>query len=456
MSKRLFALTLCLIMVLGMLPVAAFAAESSEAPLYMATENGAVYAGTINTAESEIETAATKTKLGKPTGLKWNKCVLWNPDGQSLGTKYGSVVFTLVKPFSGDPQTYRIILYRNGKQVLETYWGTNTSNKYLEVDLSAEYNFTSGTYYFTVQAIAQDTENYSNSAVAKSATWTYTKPSSKMAKPTGLKWDWPLSTWNADPSKRYMVEWLYSASEDGEPHWFHRQWGCMNGTNQPPEFVKLDPGYYYFRVRTLSDDITKKTHSNWTEMVGPYYYDGVDSLKAPTLKSSNVASSGKIKLTWNKVANAAKYQVYRATSKTGTYKRIATTIKLTYTDTGAKAGTKYYYKVRAVSPSGNTKSKYSNIINRTCDLPRPEITVKLNSANNPRISWAKIDGASKYQVYRATSKSGTYKLLGTTSNAYFVNKNAVAGKTYYYKVRAVHSNTAANSAYSVVKNITDK
>ena len=459
-GKRLFALVLCLVTVLGMFPVTAFAEERSEVPLYMATEDGAVYAGMINTAQSEVETAAAKTKLGKPTGLKWNKAADWRNGEESLFTQYGSVAFTQVKPYNSDYRSYRICLYRNGKQVHETYWGTNVFEKYMYVDLAAEYEFTSGTYYFTVQAIAQyGDENYANSAVAKSGTWKYTKPSSKMAKPTGLKWKWPVSTWNAEPGTKYMSEWYYSATKDGEPYWLHRSWGCLDGTDQPPKFEpgdKLEPGYYYFRVRTLSDNITKKYHSNWTELVGPYYYDGVDSLKAPTLKSSNVAASGKIKLTWNAVEGAAKYQVWRSTKEGSGYKRIATTSKLSYTDTGAKAGTKYFYKIRAVSPSGNVKSKYSKIIGRVCDLPRPEITVKLNDANNPRISWAKVEGAVKYEVYRATSMNGTYSKIATTKNLYQVNKNAVAGKTYFYKVKAVHSNTNANSAFSTVVSIKDK
>ena len=68
-------------------------------------------------------------------------------------------------------------------------------------------------------------------------------------------------------------------------------------------------------------------------------------------------SSGDPKLTWSAVTNASKYEVYRATSKTGTYTKVATTTAKNYTDKTAKAGTTYYYKVKAVSkvrPSANS------------------------------------------------------------------------------------------------------
>ena len=89
---------------------------------------------------------------------------------------------------------------------------------------------------------------------------------------------------------------------------------------------------------------------------------------------------------------------------------------------------------------------------RTCDLAQPEITVKLSSGN-VKVSWEKVDGAQEYKVYRATSKDGTYKLLKTTTGTSFTNTSVTSGKTYYYKVVAVHSTSAANSAYSSLDSV---
>ena len=50
---------------------------------------------------------------------------------------------------------------------------------------------------------------------------------------------------------------------------------------------------------------------------------------------------------WGKVSKADGYQVYRATSKNGKYKRIATTKSVSYTDKKLKGGKKYFYRIRA-------------------------------------------------------------------------------------------------------------
>ena len=177
---------------------------------------------------------------------------------------------------------------------------------------------------------------------------------------------------------------------------------------------------------------------------------------APVVKATNIASTGKVKLTWNKVLGAEKYVVYRATSKSGTYKKMFTTTGTSYTNTSAKAGTTYYYKVKAIC-AGNTdgNSAYSNIVTRCCDFARP--TVKITtSKGDPKLSWAKVDGATKYIVYRATSKTGTYSELTTTTKVSYTDKKAKAGKTYYYKVKATNGKDAANSAYSSVVSIKAK
>ncbi|MBQ5783200.1 MAG: hypothetical protein IIV99_07445, partial [Oscillospiraceae bacterium] len=56
---------------------------------------------------------------------------------------------------------------------------------------------------------------------------------------------------------------------------------------------------------------------------------------------------------WDAVNGAAKYQIYRSESgESGTYSYLASTTKLTATNTKAEAGTTYYYKVRAVTADG--------------------------------------------------------------------------------------------------------
>ncbi|MBR5252101.1 MAG: hypothetical protein IKV52_04700, partial [Oscillospiraceae bacterium] len=175
---------------------------------------------------------------------------------------------------------------------------------------------------------------------------------------------------------------------------------------------------------------------------------------APVLTSSNLATSGKISLEWNDVSGAEKYQIYRSNSKDGTFKLLKTTTSTSFSNTSVNAGETWYYYVVAVDASGN-KSNRSNISSRTCDLPKPTITLSgIASSGKIKISWNAVEGAKEYGVYRATSQNGTYKLLKTTTDTQLTNTSTAAGTTYYYKVMAIHANSAANSAYSAVKSRT--
>ena len=80
------------------------------------------------------------------------------------------------------------------------------------------------------------------------------------------------------------------------------------------------------------------------------------------LTSAEKHSKKQVKLSWNKIRSANYYRVYRATSKNGTYKRIGSTTKLTYTDSTVKSGKTYYYKIRAGKSYDGTKyhGKYSD------------------------------------------------------------------------------------------------
>lgn len=177
---------------------------------------------------------------------------------------------------------------------------------------------------------------------------------------------------------------------------------------------------------------------------------------APIVTASNVASSGKVKLTWNAVPGAVSYKVYRATSKNGSYRLMKTTTSTSYINTSGVAGTTYYYKVKAVAPAGKI-SKTSVVKIRTCDLAKPTNVKKTTTSKGyPKVTWNAVDGAESYKVYRATNKDGTYKLMKTTTSLSYINTSAVKGKTYYYKVKAVCSNSAANSAYSSIVSIKAK
>ena len=128
-----------------------------------------------------------------------------------------------------------------------------------------------------------------------------------------------------------------------------------------------------------------------------------------------------------------------------------TTDGTSYTNTSARAGYTYFYKVRAVAADGN-KSEFSSIVSRTCDCAAPVVKAGNNaSTGKVTLKWGAVSGAKEYVVYRANYSNGTYTKMFTTKNTTYTNTSSKAGYTYYYKVKAIASRTAdADSAFSTV------
>lgn len=175
----------------------------------------------------------------------------------------------------------------------------------------------------------------------------------------------------------------------------------------------------------------------------------------PTLKAG-IRTATTVTLTAGNVSKATGYQIYRAASANGTYKYIGNTTNGTYKDSGLTSTAGYYYKAKAYKKiSGeNYYSKTSSAIGVTRTLSKPAaITASSKTAKTVAVTWSGINGAQKYNVYRATSQSGSYKYVATTTGTSYTDKSLTAGKTYYYKVRGIKSSKNVKY-YSVYSDIT--
>ena len=181
--------------------------------------------------------------------------------------------------------------------------------------------------------------------------------------------------------------------------------------------------------------------------------------------SAKLNSYNSIKLTWNKVSGINGYEIYRSTSKTGKYsliKTITSASTTSYTNTKLTTGKTYYYKIRSykVSNNKNLYGNFSSIVSAKPQLSTPSITLSSGS-KKAYIKWKKIAGASGYEIYRATSKNGTYskiKTITSSSTTSYTNSKLIRKKTYYYKIRAYKnvSGKKVYSSYSSVKYIKTK
>lgn len=172
----------------------------------------------------------------------------------------------------------------------------------------------------------------------------------------------------------------------------------------------------------------------------------------PNISITSYTKSAKI--SWAKVTNAKGYRIYRAKSAKGPYyliKTIKGNSTFSYTDKNLAKYKNYYYKVRTYYPY-NSKTYYSNYTPYVTKQPLAKVTVKsitYNSSKYNKLKWKKVEYATKYQVWRATSKNGTYKVRATVKSTTYKDKSITPGVTYYYKIRACRGNLRGQ--YSTIK-----
>lgn len=170
-------------------------------------------------------------------------------------------------------------------------------------------------------------------------------------------------------------------------------------------------------------------------------------------KPSNLAvtnsSSTSVKLTWSGVEGAESYKIYRA-KKGGSYKLIKTTDGTSFKDTGLKTGTKYYYKVTAVS--ADYESGYSNKVSKYAAAAAVKnLTTSSSAYNKITVSWKKASGATKYVVYRSTKENSGYKKIKTVTGKSYTD-TVKTGVTYYYKIVS-YSDKAKGGESSIVSGV---
>ena len=202
---------------------------------------------------------------------------------------------------------------------------------------------------------------------------------------------------------------------------------------------------YYYRVKAVNSVGT----SGYSNIVS-----GKAKTAAPAAPSVTIgnSSTGKPQLTWKAVSGAVKYEVYRSTRQNSGYSLLGTTTSTSYVNTGASTGTTYYYRVKAVNRNGMA-SGYSNIVSgkaKTAAPAAPSVTAGNSSTGKPRLTWKAVSGATSYRIYRSESRGTGYSLLGTTSSTSYVNTGAAAGKTYYYRVKAVNRDGMASGYSNIV------
>ena len=310
-------------------------------------------------------------------------------------------------------------IYRSTDGVNFKYYDSTTGTSYTNCIAA------SGTeYYYKVKAAAvvNGKDVASDFSNTKSLFTTPAAPSVSITTSKGK----PKLTWKA--VKGADNYYIYR-STDGKNFKYYNETDEAGYTNYSTNIGTT----YYYKVRAVKT-IDGNDHKS--------DFSAVRSIQCrPAAVNLSISRSyGKPKLTWDAVADADKYWIYRSTDGKN-FKYYDTTTKTSYINSGAAFNTIYCYKVKAVkvvngrnvvSGSGSAKSVITA-------LAKPSVSIT-TSDGKPYISWDAVDGATGYYVFRSTDGKN-YSVLGYTTRTNYTNTASNAGTTYYYKVKADSSNT---------------
>lgn len=158
---------------------------------------------------------------------------------------------------------------------------------------------------------------------------------------------------------------------------------------------------------------------------------GLAKPKGLKVYNGNVNAT-KLKLSWNAVTGADKYEIYRSKKKNGSYKKVATVKKTSYLDKKLTTGTRYYYKIKAVT--GSVSSDFSAVKGRKPRLKAPQLKVKAR-AGAAKLTWRKLTYADGYHIYMKTKKNGKFQRIVKLQKSSYRKSGLKSGRTYYFRVR---------------------
>ena len=174
------------------------------------------------------------------------------------------------------------------------------------------------------------------------------------------------------------------------------------------------------------------------------------AMKTPTVKNNTIKG---VTLKWSKYANAMGYQIYRKASGESSYTKIKTIYTyndastwssntLTYTDTKAKNGKYYAYKIRPIrgEKGGPIVHGVFSSVKTICYLaPAAKIkAIKKSSGKKAVVSWKAVSSVQGYQIRYSQNDSmknaKTVTVKGKTTLKKTV-KFAKAKTKYYFQIR---------------------
>jgi hypothetical protein len=184
----------------------------------------------------------------------------------------------------------------------------------------------------------------------------------------------------------------------------------------------------------------------------------------PAAPSYAAVQDTSVEVRWPRLSGTGTvYDLYRAPAlgdgTAGTYALIADdlpqvpTSTVTYLDTGLTANTKYFYRVIAQNPTGDSDTGSASSI-FTAPLATPDAPTLTATATSITVEWTVDVDATDYVIQRAVTLDltcdpldyGTYRVVTSTagtSGTYVDSASIFTGTTYWYRVIATNDDGAS-------------
>lgn len=213
--------------------------------------------------------SAAPSKLAAPTDVKWITSEQdFNEKNGFWGTAYpGWIQWKYNGEYTGD---FTVKLYDSKGKVVDTtyWWEGNSKMEHFVIDVFRIGDNPTGKYRFSVQAVDEKDQSR-NSKEVMSEWWSYTRPSTTLSKPTNFSATAGSIKWNlVKNADAYQTDYYFAETKDGEQQSLGYMWGADSSGNALDfhlnQIGEWGPGYYFCRVRALSNNILKYNNSPWT------------------------------------------------------------------------------------------------------------------------------------------------------------------------------------------------
>ncbi len=198
---------------------------------------------------------------------------------------------------------------------------------------------------------------------------------------------------------------------------------------------------YSFRAKARNGDSTETSYSS---LASKYTF-----ANSPGIASFSNVTLSCIRVNWTANGNPDGTEYYCENTTTGASSRWTTN---TYWDScGLNCKTSHSFRVKARNGDGveTTWTSLGSRTTSTCQAPLPPTNVQASDRaflDKVQVTWTTSPDATSYTVYRAALAWGVRTALGSTPDTTFDDTTALAGKTYYYWVKA--SNSYGTSSFS--------